>query len=258
MSSDPDQDLFLVYHVAGSAGDARIDLASSDDHGSTWSVPVTVAGAAAGTRIAPVVVGLPDGVVVVAWWNPGLGDVELARSSDSGASWSAPRRLNAAGGSVPRVEPEVGQRPPFPSATAWGSTVVVAWPDRAGDRWSVVFVRSVDGGRSWSAPRSLSPTGQQDQWMVAVEADAAGSFHAAWYEADSGPTTLRYVASADRADTWVPMGSLEGVVERDRARLGDYLGLAAGPNGETYLAWTAVKGGALRVFASAAAGLIAP
>ena len=86
--------------------------------------------------------------------------------------------------------------------------------------------------------------------MVAVASEPEGDLHAAWYETSQGSTSLLYARSDDLGTSWDEVRVVPGVVTEGRARLGDYLGLAASPGGGAFLAWTAVRSGSLRVFAS--------
>lgn len=246
--------LLLAYHVIESSSeDVRIDLTLSGDDGATWSPPRPVAPEAGAVRLAPVAESLPDGSLVVAWWGPDIGSIEVTRSSD-GVSWEPPVRVNAEEGSVPRAASPL-LRPPFPSLAVSGSTLVLAWPDAGSGDWNVMAARSDDGGETWSDPQPLDSGGPGDQWMVSVAAGSDGRLHAAWYDSADGPTTLRYAVSEDGGRTWRVVSEEPGVVREDRARLGDYLGLAVAPDGEPFVAWTAVRGDSLRVFAARATRL---
>jgi BNR repeat-like domain len=85
-----------------------------------------------------------------------------SRSADGGRTWSAPRALvvDPAGGNgeyaggaitVDRADPRL----------VYGVVPFFAYPDSAGGafRGTVAFARSRDGGRNWSAPRSILDTG---------------------------------------------------------------------------------------------------
>ncbi|MDX1746204.1 MAG: sialidase family protein, partial [Halobacteriales archaeon] len=162
--------LVLVYHVIETSGDdVRVDLAMSRNDGNTWTASEIVAPEAGERRLAPTAAVLADGSVAVAWWRPDIGGVEVTRSNDDGDTWSTPTSLNSKQGSVIRIDrPEL--RPPFPTLTALGNTLVAAWSDAGSGDWNVVASRSEDGGRSWSAPLPLDSGGSGDQWMVTVAA----------------------------------------------------------------------------------------
>jgi hypothetical protein len=84
------------------------------------------------------------------------------RSRDSGRNWSHPTLLGR-GRNLSLQDAEhstpvrSGTTPVFTAATGPKRRVYVAWADvRSGDDSRIVLVRSRNGGRSWSRPRSVS------------------------------------------------------------------------------------------------------
>jgi hypothetical protein len=250
--------VMAVYTLLLAPQRAPVQLAVSRDGGTTWDDPVEVAPGEPAVRVGASAALLPDGRVVVAWWAIEDGNVEVTVSPDGGPSWSDPIRVNPSPGSVPNIQPSgtLPVRPAFPSLVAVGGTLLLAWPDHSGPHWNVVFSRSSDGGESWSPPAPFPGPDHADRWLVALATDPAGGVHAAWYDNAEGATALRYVRSDDGGWTWTPPRSWRGVVPTgEPARLGDYLGVAAGPDGEAFVAWTAVVEGRLQVWAARAKAL---
>lgn len=115
----------LLTHITGVGDDedkaapaaASLEVLRSTDRGATWSGPIRVASyepagvldpftrapVRDGTPIAAMAVS-PEGVLYVAWQDarmspdPERDDILLARSTDGGATWSAPVRVNGAPG----------------------------------------------------------------------------------------------------------------------------------------------------------------
>jgi hypothetical protein len=100
-----------------------------------------------------------EGHVLVTWDDPRDGQAYLARSTDRGATWSAPQPVGS-----------TGERT---ATTAWlgavtGGGYLVFWQDTAVSGCSLIERRSADGGQTWSAPQRIN--GQQvpcpEQWQI--------------------------------------------------------------------------------------------
>lgn len=166
------------------AGDWDIYANVSTDGGVTWRAAETrVDGGPPGTKAtrpkAVVLAGSPA-AIVVAWEDDRNGgrDVYLARSTDSGASWSAPQRINTgnvdgAGASVPVESWDLASD---------GSAVVVAFIDaRNGSRRDVFVARANDGGASFPAPERIdvgSAAGAADSTSVSAGVSPGGELAA--------------------------------------------------------------------------------
>ncbi len=101
------------------------------------------------------------------------------RSSDNGASWTRPVRVNTEG----RVEFKMGERGPKLAVGREGVLHVV-WMDlwAPGVKTFARYTRSRDGGRTFETPRSVSSTTGIDG--VTVTADAAGHVFVFWHVND--------------------------------------------------------------------------
>jgi len=126
----PDGTLVLFFSEFDTVGDAttvQLRLMRSQDKGTTWSVPTTIAQAQArGARVPETGTPIRDGAnlgsiaagkngsLVVAWqdarFSGGARDgIAFSRSIDGGATWSAPVQINAAPG-VQAILPSVTLR----------------------------------------------------------------------------------------------------------------------------------------------------
>lgn len=115
----------------------------------------------------------------------------ITRSVDDALTWEAPVRIDGSMISSYRVSIEVGAN----------GTWIAAWEtDMSGDS-DLYFVRSTDGGLSWSAPTSFTAddgsTGP-DEWHVRLATDGAGTWVAVW-DRNSSPYSSR---STDDGQTW--------------------------------------------------------
>lgn len=196
----PGQDVvaapFLEFGFASGPIGARLHVARSDDGGGAFGPPVTIAERPpAPPSSATLAI---DGVRRrwYASWKilaEGHERVMVAGSTD-GAGWTTSLLAPSAG------------RPFFPTlAVSRRSVVGVAWLHAAGDAGGCTetrFSHSVDDGRTFSAPRVLSPAACADprlnaDWPITstapggeymgITAAADGSFHVVWADGRNGP-----------------------------------------------------------------------
>jgi hypothetical protein len=179
--------LALVLAVTGLAG------------AQTFEGPVNVSGTGSGNSRQPHIVIDAGGVVHVAWADDINGssvyEIRYKRSFDGGRTFTGATTLSTGIGAALRPR----------MATGPGNRLYVVWmqdPDEAqeSDQKEIMFVRSVDGGESFSAPVNLSGTpGHSQEGRVAV--DPAGGVHVVWDEGSAsggaGGRHLAYKRSLD-------------------------------------------------------------
>jgi hypothetical protein len=127
------------------------------------------------------------------------GRVVLQRSDDGGATWQSPVAVNAA------VEPVAADGENRPKL-AFGpkDEIYVTWtsptsPQFTGD---IHFARSLDGGKTWSAPATV----HHDRQLIthrfeSLLVDPKGRLWAAWIDKRNG-VSIYYAYSDDRGATW--------------------------------------------------------
>lgn len=147
---------------------ARVGIVRSFDRGATWSAPIYVADLlAVGTRdpqsganvrdgsIIPTIAASPHGELYAVWQDARFGSgafdaIALSRSIDSGATWSAPIRVNAVA-SAAAFTPSV--------RVGRDGVVAVSYYDLRNDTATapltagVWLARSGDGGATWTEQR---------------------------------------------------------------------------------------------------------
>ena len=153
------------------------------------------------------------GRIWVAYAQPAgqAGQIVLQRSDDNGASWQAPVRVNAV---VEPVAAEGENRPKL--AFGPGGELYVTWtsPTSAKFTGDIRFARSLDGGKTWSAPRRV----HRDRQLIthrfeSLLVDAKGRLWVAWVDkrdlkaAEEAGREYRgaaiyYAHSDDRGATW--------------------------------------------------------
>ena len=166
------QDAAGRFHLVYSLGQQDVYYVHSDDEG-IWSEPVRVSQVAPGASTsAPKLAVGPDGTVHVVWneWPVATGpsqenQVFYARSTDGGASWSAPRQLGGLADSGGNV-----------LAAADGSVYLVWQAGIASASQGRFLQRSTDGGATWEAPVNFS-TVKAQSGTPSMALDSAGTLH---------------------------------------------------------------------------------
>lgn len=169
-----DGEKLATTFVWNGTGEGRIEESTSSDAGLTWSTPTQLSTAGQGAQ-NPRIAGSADGTKLVTVWsryNGSNNEIQVARSLNSGASWSASSRISApsSDSSLPRI-----------SADDSASTVGVTWETYADSTYSIRSAISSDSAASWSTPVTLSNTaGSSDRSQIAAAADGS-KFAAVWY-----------------------------------------------------------------------------
>jgi hypothetical protein len=182
-------------NLGGTIGpDSDILVARSTDHGASWSLPAalnTNADSDSGGDSVPQVSTDGAGHWVAVWesWDDLGGtigtdrDILVSRSSDHGASWTAPAALNTNAHSDSGVD-----RYPQVTTDGAGHWVAVWYSDEnlggtIGTDWDILVARSSDHGASWSAPAALNTNADSDSVGdddPQVTTDGAGNWVAVW------------------------------------------------------------------------------
>jgi hypothetical protein len=203
----------------------------STDEGRTWSTPVTVNdGHEFGSHNFHALTVAPDGSLLATWLDArkGQSGVWMSRSRDGGETWEANRPIYSEP-SCPCCRTSV--------AVSSDGTIYVSW--RAilpGDVRDVVVTSSTDAGQTWSRP--VRP--RSDGWVYpgcphagpALEVDAQGSVHVAWWTGKEGEAGVYYARSDDGAKTF----TAQPIAVGQRARPA-HVQLALAPAGGLYVTW---------------------
>ncbi len=257
--------------------DTTIEIVKSSDGGKTWSSPIkvspTVTQVLGANRVSeqfgdtsrvvqgsqPVVTS--DGAVYVGWIDStddeafrGVAQIWVAKSTDGGKTFSQPVKASEF------LEPDFNPRTAF--FRSWGgafpkvaagptgdvSIVYVAKPpSKPTDDGDVYFVRSSDGGKTWSQQVRVNddetPTFQA---FPAVSVDPKGAIHVMWGDFRDDKSEKRYniyySKSEDGGKTWgenirvTDFPTNANLAFPQGQFIGDYFGIAS-TNKDVYMVW---------------------
>jgi hypothetical protein len=189
----------------------------------------------------------------------------MRRSTDGGASFSGPRKINKRGQWQDNPDPDDVLPPKNARWPASTSAPLLFDPvdnslnyivqnniNRKTSGADISFTKSFDYGKTWSDMTTVSVTGSgkpapKDQFLPWMDVDLAGNLHAIWFDNRNDPQNLLIQTfqgdSTDGGATWDNHNISTQNWDPNRsffssgAFAGDYNGIAAG-NGVLYPVWT--------------------
>jgi hypothetical protein len=209
MDVDPETGrIFISWTNFGAGTTMRVTY--SDDQGLTWNGPTVFASSGQGSIPRAMGNGSPN--VYIAWLSSGT--IQFVRSTDNGVTWSAPTAIVSGLGTP--LNPFGSDRiHGFPSMAIDHTTgnvyVVYAARNLAPDFSEIYFIRSTDGGLTFSNPITINALPGSDRaqyfpWVSVNEDD--GRIDAIWYDQILGTgtsdiTDVFHTHSYDGGLTWV-------------------------------------------------------
>lgn len=242
IATGPPRRVYVLWQeivFSGGSHGGEIFYARSLDGGRSFSDPINLSNTPAGdgkgrlTRdlwhngSLDLAVGR-DGALYAAWTEY-EGTLWFSKSTDRGASFSAPLRI--AGG---QAEPARG---PSLAAHTEGRVYLV-WTIGEDPKADIRIATSTDGGRSFSEPRALVRSkGHADAPKIAV--DENGIVHVAYGESVGGPFWryhVQYVRSTDEGRTAEAAREISGLAAREFDSA-SFPALSVDARGNVYLVW---------------------
>jgi subtilisin-like proprotein convertase family protein len=256
--------MYMMYVPDPGFGSGVVEHHSTDG-GLTWSGQQPIGGADT-EYTYPVIA--TDGTVynfMMENWGFGqTGTVQMTKSTNGGATWSAPADVATAFQPVsPIRQPDQFRFFAIISAAIdpINGNLYVAWTDNRNfntNGTDVVYVRSTNGGAGWSAVTRLShdPTGVvRDHITPMLKVGADGKLHAFWLDRRLDPNNRLfdswYSSSTDGGNTWEPDTRVSTISQDLNVGLpccsgnypaGDYWGLDTALD-TVYVAWNDTRSG---------------
>jgi hypothetical protein len=250
--SDPTGKTAYVAWTLFKNRSSAIVISKTTDGGLTWSVPKKVSDLFTNDQGVVVVVGTTGTVYVTFEAFSGSGDaVAFAVSHNGGLTFDT--RLIAPINDIPSPLPGATFRTnSFPALALDGSTLHVVWSNWNGSNADVVYMRSTNGGATWSRPANIggSVGDQFFPWIAARN----GTVYASWFNRASGDTyTIAGAASSNGGATWSAPVTVSTAASHVRAGnqfsfpdcafnfIGDYSGITVDSNGAGHSLWTDIR-----------------
>jgi hypothetical protein len=213
-------------------------MSYSDDHGVTFSTPVSVSGNVVGKTgnigADPYVTG--DGTLHVAWQDFTHGTISDSSWSDSTQSFSAPHKIADIGGFQfePVAQASRGALV-YPACGAIGSALYCSYMNGTAAGTKVYVAKSIDGGLTWPDVTQMPAGGDQfNQWLAVDPSN--GSVNVAYYDTGTpnAPATVYTLARSVNGGSYTaspvanaPTDETGGAGVNLGNQYGDYEGLAA-------------------------------
>lgn len=206
--------LYAAYRKKDARGEREcyhIFVSKSADNGATWQVvaggaPIEQAGDCT-QRVPALLIDASD-VIHVVWYgrdkqHSGENDrqIKYTRSADGGATWSPWRNV----AEVPGYSGSALWQE-HPTIAAAGKLLYIVWQGLdggSGNASQAKFIKSADGGATWSAWRNVGGGRRNQSRPVLVAARAGHLFMFAYGNVD-GVQQIIWTSSVDGGDTWQP------------------------------------------------------
>jgi hypothetical protein len=122
---------------------------------------------------------------------PGNEEIYYKKSPDGGATWTTAKRLTMTPGS---------SGGPSITADSSGNPHVVWYDNTLGSR-EIYYMKSTDGGATWTTAKRLTWTAD-NSWDPAIVAGSSGKLYLVWYEETPGNWNIYFKCSTDGGTTW--------------------------------------------------------
>ncbi|CAN5558527.1 hypothetical protein BH10BAC5_BH10BAC5_21100 [soil metagenome] len=182
--------VYIVWHDTRD-GNLEIYFKQSNDQGLTWSQDIRLTNNSSNSYNATIAVA--GSFIYTTWYDERDGNREIyfKRSNDAGLNWEADVRLsNSAGQSE------------FPSISASGNSVNIAWVDDRDGNTEIYNKNSFDNGSTWS--NELRVTNNTFNSQNPSITSSGDNVYLVYGDDRNGPMQIFYKRSLNRGLSWEP------------------------------------------------------
>lgn len=213
-----------------------IMISESGDNGATFSRASVISSSSLNQGSVPIVG--PSGEVYVVWSDLSNNKTVIIKSTNGGASFSAPSTVSSF---VPLPNPMPNglfrvNNFPTASVDVTNGNVYVAWPDYSDKNATILFTRSIDGGKSWSTAIKVNDnsTGNDNffPWMSVSPGHIAIIFYGAKLDPASQLVDVYFTSSTNNGTSFsanikVTNSSFDPdeYAPNGQSFIGDYIGI---------------------------------
>jgi hypothetical protein len=225
LATDLQDGVYIVYTNQTGGWYDKIDvfIKYSTDAGYTWQ-PATQLSTSMATVCGSVAADT-SGRVHVVWMDNGTGNWQIMyrRSTDMGQSWGATQTLTT--GSSSKGLPSI--------SSDRADIIHVVWYDDRDGQDEVYYVRSTDGGQSWSTETRLTYTGVFYRGGPNITCDLSGNVYVVWTDTVGGQAAIGFNESTNGGNTWT-----QDTIITSADSINFYPGIIARDDGEyLHLVW---------------------
>jgi hypothetical protein len=232
-----------------------IVYSSTNNGGKTWSRPKVISSKLEDNQGSDVVIS-DTGAVHVVWFSFSETSAVLEYSRKLGARFTRPKII----ANIDQIHSPVPWghffTNSFPALAVDGETLHVVWPNWNGKDADIVYIRSEDGGDTWSQPVTLDNQ-VQDQFLPRI-AVHNGLVAVGYLDHNKEPGSgyhVSFVASRDGGKSWSKpkkisskrsnpeKGNLFSFPTCEASFIGDYNGIAVGADRSIHVFWTDIRSG---------------
>src|SRR5437016_3355699 len=174
---------------------SRIMVTWSADQAATWSTPLQLSpasqnGAVQGSQVA---VG-PNGTVYVVYDVAVTGghQVFFTKSTDGGVTWTTAASKTPIFNELSFSASYRFDSFPYLAVNPVNGDVYVVYPDQPTANSAIEFIRSTDGGATFSAPVALNDVSTSQRLMPSITADDQNNIHVTWFDTRNGANAQTY------------------------------------------------------------------
>ena len=197
-----------VAWLESAQGTSRTYLTRSTDHGTTWTTPALAAANPSCPCCRTAIATANDGTLYLAWRTVLAGnvrDVVVARSTDHGATWSAPVRVHADNwvfDGCPHAGPSV-------QVDAAGNVHIAWWTGKQGSA-GAYYARSTDNGATFGPPVALGAAEFSAPAHVQLALGDSGTVVAVWDDGTVKTPKVVMRVSRDNGESFGPAMLVSG------------------------------------------------